>query len=77
MRAGRESMIVAGEPTPFSKMVGYVEGWGRGGGVFIVDKSNVLDRGFGGLDVCVLLGLKDHIAAEEVAMAENELVEFC
>ena len=66
---------VAAESAPFGEVVCNVEGWGRGGSVFVVNERDSFDgvvRGCGG----VIRGVRvdDYVAGEEVAMTEDELV---
>lgn len=66
-----EHVVGALETAPLGEVVGEVEGGGRRGGVFVVDEVDGF--GGGGDGVAGVVGVDDHVAAEEVAVAEDEL----
>lgn len=72
---------VAVEPAPLGKVVGEVEGGGRGHGVLVVDEGDGgvgVGGAVGGGDAGVsglALRQDDYVAGEEVAVGENELAE--
>lgn len=70
--AGGEHAVVAVEATPLGEVVGEVKGGGGGRGVFVVDEGDGLGGLFGGGGEGGL-GHDDDIAAEEVAVGEDEL----
>ncbi len=68
--ARRQDAEVAAESAPFGEVVGDVEGWGSGSGIFVVDERD----SFGGVVGCGGFGgvrVDDYVAGEKVAVAED------
>ena len=75
LETGGEDGEVAFEAAPFCEVVGDVEGGGRGRGVFVVDEFDGFDGGRACGAGCVRLN--DDVAAQEIAVAEDELYDWC
>lgn len=71
--AGGKDAEVAGETAPFSEVIGYVKGGGGGDSIFVVYKGDRFDGRVLRLGRVGGLRKENHVAAEEVGVAEDEL----
>lgn len=71
-RLCRHHVVIAVVATPLSKVVGDIEGRGRGDRIFIIDEVDRRDTVFGGCNT-ILAREDNDVGTEEIAVREDEL----